>query len=47
MTVLTVQLDPQGEVRRLKVTTPDVDHYLVPLGENDVEIEEVSDLDIM
>ena len=47
MTDPTVQLDPQGEVRRLKVTTPDVDHYLVLLGENDEEIEEVSDLDII
>ena len=43
----TVQLDSQGEVRRLKVTTPNVDHYLVLLGENDEEIEEVSDLDII
>ena len=47
MTDPTVQLDPQGEVRRLKVSTPDVDHYLVLLGENDEEIEEVSDFDII
>ena len=42
-----VQLDPQGEVRRLKVTTPDVDYYLVLLGENDEDIEEVSHLEII
>ena len=35
----TIQLDAQGEVRRLKVTVPEVDHYL--------EIEEVSGLDII
>ena len=43
----TVQLDTLGEVRRLKVTAPDVDHYLVPLGEDNEEIEEVSGLDII
>ena len=43
----TIQLDVQGEVRRLKVTAPEVDHYLVPLGEDDEEIEEVLGLDII
>ena len=43
----TVQLDSQGKVKRLKVTAPDVEHYLVPLGEDDEEIEEVSSLDII
>ena len=43
----TVQLDPQGEVKRLRVTTPNVEHYLVLLGEDDEEIEEVSSLDII
>ena len=38
----TVQLDPQGDVNRLRVTTPDVEHHLVLLGEDDEEIEEVS-----
>ena len=42
-----MQLDPQGEVKRLKVTTPEVNQYLVPLGEDDEEIEEVSGLDII
>ena len=43
----TIQLDAQGEVRRLKVTGPEVGHYLVPLGEDAEEIEEVSGLDII
>ena len=43
----TIQLDAQGEVRSLKVTAPEVDHYLVPLGEDDEEIEEVLGLDII
>ena len=43
----TVQLDPQGEVKRLRVTTSDVEYYLVLLGEDDEEIEEVSSLDII
>ena len=30
----------------MKVITPNVDHYLVPLGEDNEEIEEVSGLDI-
>ena len=42
-----VQLDTLGKVRRLKATAPDVDHYLVPLGEDNEEIEEVSSLDII
>ena len=42
----TVPLDSQGEVKRLKVTTPNVDHYLVPLEDNE-GIEEVSGLDII
>ena len=43
----TMQLDSQGEVKRLKVTTLNVDYYLAPLGEDNGEIEEVSGLDII
>ena len=34
-------------MERLEVTTPNVDHYLVPLGETNEEREEVSSLDII
>ena len=43
----TVQLYSQGEVKRLKVTTSNVDHYLAPCGEENEEIEKVSGLDII
>ena len=43
----TMQLDPPGEVKRLRVNTPDVEQYLVLTGEDDEEIEEVSGLDII
>ena len=42
-----MQLDSQGKVKRLKVTTSNVDHYLVLLGEDNEEIEGVSGLDII
>ena len=47
MADLTVQLESQGEVKRLKVTPPDVEQYLVLLGEDDEETEKVSSLDII
>ena len=47
MTDPTVQLDSEGEVKMLKVTPPDVEHYLALLGEDDKEIEEASGLDII
>ena len=47
MTDPTVQLDSEGEVKMLKVTPPDMEHYLVPLGEDDEEIKEASGLDII